>query len=79
MLSSYLVMSIWAVAFQPLLTVAEVNAVQLYQSEPSRGDVSYVNMVYFVNWYGNPPNFLRWKCWQAAGVCGQIGPTGTRD
>ncbi|SPJ84229.1 uncharacterized protein FTOL_10746 [Fusarium torulosum] len=50
MLSSYLLMAIWAVAFQPLLTAAEVNALQLYRSEPSQGDVSYANMVYFVNW-----------------------------
>jgi chitinase len=51
-------MVIWAVAFQPLLTAAEVNALQLYRSEPSQGDVSYANMVYFVNWYGNTPNLL---------------------
>ncbi|KAF5266491.1 hypothetical protein FOXYS1_2663, partial [Fusarium oxysporum] len=42
-------MAVLAIAIQSMLSVAEPNALQLYQREPSQSDVKYANMVYFVN------------------------------
>lgn len=54
MLVSYFRMAVWAVMFKSLLTAAEPDDLRPYQNEHSRSDVSYVNMVYFVNWYEDP-------------------------